>query len=951
MRLVDASLPFQLVYALYHHEYLGYLLSAHIVQVLPNRGLSLIHQGIYSGNMNQFADGLEAEDEKLIKLLEEIRPKTIVKRFGGNPRELSAFFTNKFKGQVKELANAYVQRRLGKIIPLLIGKATFGMANDGYPAHEPIKVLEEQASALFHFHREATSTHYYPTLKLFGDTVMFRKKRFAIICNEPAWMLLDGMLFSFEGALDGKKLRPFLKKERIRIPREKEEEYYRKFVSQLIEKYHVYAKGFEIRSIYPKPAFQLVVKDHGGSFSFERKVQYGRFEVNLCSQAKVKAVLEKTKRSYIFYRIVRDCAAEKRIASLLEDIHPNKNSLTPWEYVSKNQALSWLSNYTLRIQEEGIQIIQDNPEREINLYRPEISMATKAVGDWFDIKAVVKIGQFEIPFAKFRGHILRNTRIYKLPDGTIAILPDDWFTDYRHLMEVAETNKEDVLSIRKYQAPLLHLPSAARDLLQSLQVMKGLERIPEASLPEYLKAKLRPYQTQGYHWLMFMKENGMSGILADDMGLGKTIQTLSLLQKVKEDGNETPTLIIMPTSLIHNWKNEANKFTPQLKVHIHTGAGRSKKVESFVGYDLILSTYGIVRQDIEVLTTFPFHYVILDESQMIKNPESKTAQAINKLKSHHRLSLTGTPVENTVMDIWSQMSFLNPGLLGNASFFKKFYVTPIEKESNEARSFKLKRIINPFLLRRKKQQVEKELPPKIENIHYCEMGEEQQELYDETKSSYRNYLMELIDTNSWKKNKLNILVGLQKLRQIAIHPQLIEPQKYTLEQSGKYAEIKRMLIQVISKQSKVLVFSQFVKMLHILRDDLIREGIKFNYLDGSTRNRQQQVESFQNDSEIPVFLISLKAGGVGLNLTAADYVFILDPWWNPAAENQAIDRSHRIGQKKTVFYYKFITKDSIEEKILGLQRRKAKLSDDIISVEEDMYKSLNAEDLRELLRE
>ena len=507
-------------------------------------------------------------------------------------------------------------------------------------------------------------------------------------------------------------------------------------------------------------------------------------------------------------------------------------------------------------------------------------------------------------------------------------------------------------SIKKYQVPLLNLPSKSSGKSELLKMMENLDDIPQIPPPEHLHATLRNYQVAGVNWLHFMKDHGMGAILADDMGLGKTLQTLALLQKETENPEHTPgpSLIVMPTSLIHNWQNEARKFTPKLRVHIHAGVNRVKDVAAFNSYSLILTTYGIVRQDIDLLKTFPFHYVILDESQMIKNPESKTAKAVRKLISRHRLSLTGTPIENTVMDLWSQMSFLNPGLLGNESFFKKFYVVPIEKGKDAKKSAKLRRIIYPFILRRRKQKVEKELPPRIEKLHFCEMTTVQKELYDETRSTYRNYLLELINQGAWKKNKLNILTGLQKLRQIAIHPKMVEPDAYELKHSGKYKEVSRLLKSVISKnRSKVLIFSQFVKMLHILRDDLVEDGVKFCYLDGSTRDRQEQVRRFQTDKEIKIFLISLKAGGVGLNLTAADYVFILDPWWNPAVENQAIDRSHRIGQDRTVFYYKFITQDSIEEKILSLQRRKSQLSDDIITVEEDFYKSLEAGDLEDLL--
>ncbi|MEL6590673.1 MAG: DEAD/DEAH box helicase, partial [Bacteroidota bacterium] len=671
----------------------------------------------------------------------------------------------------------------------------------------------------------------------------------------------------------------------------------------------------------------------------------------LSDKGAVKTFMKKEDDNFNFYRIKRAKEEESKIFGFLEDLRPNPHSLTPWELIDKETGLSWLSNHTQDVREKGIEIIQENKSNRLRLVRPELSLNTEEQGDWFDIKAVVRIGAFEIPFIKFRNHILKGKREFILPDGTIAILPEEWFSDYRHLLEVSEVNEgSETLSIKKYQAPLLNFPSReGQGRKQLLETMASLERIPTVPPSANLKATLRNYQQEGLNWLNFMKEHHMGGILADDMGLGKTLQTLSLLQReYQEEGN--PSLIVLPTSLIHNWQNEARKFTPDLSIFIHTGINRPKDPQIFSAYNLILTTYGIVRQDIKMLKDYPFKFVILDESQNIKNPESKTAKAIRKLVSEYRLSLTGTPIENTVMDIWSQMAFLNPGLLGSESFFKKFYVSPIEKENDPKRSAKLRRIIYPYILRRKKQQVEKDLPPRIEKLHYCEMTETQESWYQETRSQYRNYLMELISQGAWKKNKLNILTGLQKLRQIAIHPQMIDKEAYKLEDSGKYIEVKRLLKQVISKKrSKVLIFSQFVKMLHLLRDDLKEEGITYNYLDGSTKNRQEQVDTFQNDPSIQVFLISLKAGGVGLNLTAADYVFILDPWWNPAAENQAIDRSHRIGQKRTVFYYKFITEGTIEEKILNLQQRKAQLSDDIISVEEDIYKSLNAGDLEALL--
>ncbi len=947
MRLVDASIPFKVVYALYHHEYLGYLISSHIVQVLPDGQLSLIHQGIYPDNMEQFASELDDKDRKLICLTAELSSREVMKKFGGDNRNHVEFFTKKFEGELKKHVLTYIQKRMSKILPLLEDRDVYEMGKDGYAAHTPIKVLDEVATVLFHFRRNENSTRYFPTIKLKGQKIDFQYRNATLICHEPAWMLLNGELFTFKDQVDGKKLLPFLNKRYISIPKEKEAEYYQKFISQIVSKYDVYAKGFDIKSIYEHPTFSLLVKQHSEEyFSFICQVHYGRFIFPIKKKAKVKVQLESQNDSYIFYRIVRKLEEEKGITSYLEEIQP-QNNLSPWENIPREIALNWLVTYKNQLAQKGIEVIQDQSGCQINFNQPEIILEAEESGDWFDIKAQVKIGSYLIPFIKLRSYILKTKREYPLPDGTIAILPDHWFSDYRHLLEVSQKKDTDTLRIKKYHAPLLQFPST-NSQSNLWEQLKEFDKIPEVDPPKNLQATLRNYQAQGFNWLCFIQSHHLGGILADDMGLGKTLQTLTLLLREKEKGINIPSLVILPTSLIQNWYNESQKFTPDLDILIYTGVAREKTLETFSNYDVIFTTYGIARQDIDFLKDYPFHYVILDESQMIKNPDSKTTKAIKKLISYHRLSLTGTPIENTIMDIWSQMSFLNPGLLGNETFFKKFYVSPIEKEQNEERSEKLRKIIYPFILRRKKEQVEKELPPKIEKLQYCEMTEAQRELYEKTRNSYRNYLLELISSGTWKRNKLNILTGLQQLRQIAIHPRMVE-ESFALNQSGKYKEVKRLLNNVIHKNAKILIFSQFVKMLSILKQDLEKEGIRFNYLDGNTRDRQGQVDSFQQDEDIRVFLISLKAGGVGLNLTAADYVFILDPWWNPAVENQAVDRSHRIGQKNTVFYYKFITQHSIEEKILSLQQRKIKLSDDIISVEADIYKSLNAEDLGELL--
>jgi SNF2 family DNA or RNA helicase len=486
---------------------------------------------------------------------------------------------------------------------------------------------------------------------------------------------------------------------------------------------------------------------------------------------------------------------------------------------------------------------------------------------------------------------------------------------------------------------------------RKLKRLADFEEIEEINVPKDFLGILRPYQKAGYNWFHFLRKYNFGGCLADDMGLGKTVQTLALLQKIKEENHDigvhSTSLIIMPTSLVYNWLNEAKKFAPKLKIHAHTGSFRNKDIEIFSNYDLVITTYGVSRVDIELLKTFFFEYIILDESQNIKNPASKSFKAVKTLKSQFKLILSGTPVENTVNDLWTQMSFINPGLLGSQTLFYTEFVIPIEKKKDEEKASKLQALIKPFVLRRTKTQVATELPPKTENLFYCQMSEVQKEYYEEIKSEYRNELLLNLEGGAFKKSQIQVLQGLTKLRQIANHPGMVD-EDYKGD-SGKFENVIHTLENVLSRGHKVLVFSQFVKHLNIYRKYFDAENTPYAYLDGATTKRGDVVKEFQTNSEIKLFLISIKAGGVGLNLTEADYVFILDPWWNPAVEQQAIDRTHRIGQTKNVFIYKFITKDSVEEKILALQNRKRKVAESLITTEESFVKSLSAKDIAEIL--
>ena len=447
--------------------------------------------------------------------------------------------------------------------------------------------------------------------------------------------------------------------------------------------------------------------------------------------------------------------------------------------------------------------------------------------------------------------------------------------------------------------------------------------------------------------MRFLNEYRFGGCLADDMGLGKTVQTLALLAYEKENNPDATSLLVMPTSLIYNWELEARKFAPRLRILTYTGTQRIKNSKRFAKYDLVITSYGITRMDVDILKEFYFNYIILDESQAIKNPGSIISKAVNELNSRQRLILTGTPVENGTMDLWSQMNFINKGLLGTQHMFKKQFLEPIEKKNDMEKAKKLHALIKPFVMRRLKSQVATDLPEKVIHVKYSTMTSDQEAAYEKVKSYYREKIISELGMPGAKNQQFMLLRGLTQLRQIANHPRMADA-SYNGD-SGKLEDVIHMVQETASEGHKVLIFSQFVRHLAIVQEYLDKEKIKYAYLDGTTKDRQAQVKAFQENDEVKIFLISLKAGGVGLNLTKAEYVFLLDPWWNPAVEAQAIDRAHRIGQENKVIIYKFITRETVEEKIMALQERKLALAGELISTEESFMKSLSKEDIEALL--
>lgn len=963
MLRVNSEKPCKIVYSVCKHDYLGFLIEPHIVQLNSDGDFSLTYQRLFSTTAQEFSSNLDEHDFKLIKLLEEIEQGHIIKRFYKKAIRPVEYFRTIFDNKIYEVIRPKIEKKIVEVLALIGNKELYLMSKEGWPVERKLNIASEPASVLFHFRRNPTETRYFPTIKYQGQRIEFMFKEAQIICNQPAWLLLEDVLYYFEEDVEGKKLQPFLNKRFISIPQSSEKTYFEKFVAPLIEKHAVYAEGFEIKTekFDAIPVLKLIHSNSEGP-QLQLYFKYGNYVFPSGSDRKVTVRMEKQGNDYIFHRIKRSLTWEKEKINTLNGLgissegtifsHVYKPVQQESEF-SEFSVINWLNERHDELEELGFTFEQTQGDKQYVIGKSKIDLEIKENNDWFDIHAIVYFGKYQIPFIDLKNHILNKIREFKLPSGEIAIIPEQWFAQYSNLLQFTEGSKE--LKLKKHHIGIVNDFSnselATITMDRKLQRLADFEEIEDIDVPKEFSGVLRPYQKAGYNWFHFLRKYNFGGCLADDMGLGKTVQTLALLQKIKEENHElglhTTSLLIMPTSLVYNWLNEAKKFAPKLKIHAHTGTFRNKDVEQFSKYDVVITTYGISRVDIELLKTLFYEYIILDESQNIKNPASKSFKAVKALKSQYKLILSGTPVENTVNDLWTQMSFINPGLLGNQSLFYSEFVIPIEKKKDEEKALKLQALIKPFVLRRTKTQVATELPPKTENLFYCQMSEVQKEYYEKIKSEYRNELLLNLEDGSFKKSQIQVLQGLTKLRQIANHPSMLK-EDYEGD-SGKFENVIHTLENVLSRGHKVLVFSQFVKHLDIYRKYFDAENTPYAYLDGSTTQRGDVVKEFQTNSEIKLFLISIKAGGVGLNLTEADYVFILDPWWNPAVEQQAIDRTHRIGQTKNVFIYKFITKDSVEEKILALQNRKRKVAESLITTEESFVKSLSAKDIEEIL--
>lgn len=976
-----------LIITLNNHPNLGPLLIPYFARTTLSQGvLEIEEQAVHV----QKYSGLSETEKKIISIAQSYSEKNLMHVY--SREHLIADFLRNLKDDLrKNIIRPFIDKKLREMIGLIrsIGLSVY-IRDTGVKLlyeHNRVELSADDVETSFQFEVDEHSFRYSAECRRNGTLVPLRKKKpVMILSSHPAILLLGNELLIFK-RIKASRLTPFLEKQYVEAPVSELFRYLENVALPLIARYPAKAVGFDLaeklcecraelsieRSLDDRPVLQLRFRYGSQYFTPGQKIQrtYPRLEKN----EGIPAI------SYF----TRNPEQEESLVAELEErgFKQISDAQFAWsDTVSAYALVDWIRDYREELRTR-FTFVETATSLRFYLGEVILKQDITSVPDWFEIRIIVQMGDYQYPFIRFKKHILEGKREFILPDNSIALLPEDWFDKYSDLFTFGNEEKEGI-RVRKMHLGLVNALEQNDRTLSGVYVEKMLVVVPPR-----IKTQLRPYQQEGFSWLVHLAANGFGGCLADDMGLGKTLQVITLLQHlydpsepgkvVYSSGSDTvsvpdqtgqlslfgdgfpevpaygapirecreksmgcaASLVVVPTSLVANWKREIRRFS-SLRVSVYSGEQRSKEPwKKLSRSPVILITYGILRRDIELLENYPFNYVILDESQHIKNADSITYRSVIRLKSEHRLVLTGTPIENSLKDLWAQFNFINPGLLGSADAFRNGFLNPIMKEGNEKAGQRLQQLIQPFFLRRTKQQVAPELPPLTEEVIYCEMTPEQHDLYQKEKNTLRTTLLE-----EWGKGGFVALNGITRLRQLANHPRLIFP-GYTGD-SGKMEQILDAYETLQSEGHKVLIFSSFVTHLTLLADAFTQRSWAYALLTGSTTDREGEINRFSTDKQVSAFFISLKAGGVGLNLTDADYVFIIDPWWNPAAEMQAESRAHRIGQDKQVIVYRFITADTIEEKIRNLQENKSELAEAFIS-ENDPLKQLTDKEWQDLL--
>jgi non-specific serine/threonine protein kinase len=908
------------------------------------------------------AEVFTEDDKQLLQQVRKVQPAELNKYLNRNS-PFSGFWENiihydsdELPGETKALIVEYLYPKFKKFFTETSSPLIFYLPEKSSFKTEHLREVSFSSENISLSFKVAVKDEHYELscyVKIDGQLISL---------NDNEWkssllFLYNQQLYQWYKQEDALQADNFFNKNPMPLPKDSWAEQLQKIVLPLAKEYKVEFDRSLIQEIKEgEPEVSLMLMEKGDYLLFQPVFSYKGYQIRP-NDKDVIIVPEGEK----ILMVKRNKEAEQKFITSLENLHSqfiraqdgNGLILKGADVLKNNWFFLFIdAMQSMKVPVYGFEALKNF---RFNTAKPSTHIHVTSGLDWFDAKVELAFGEQRIGIGDIKKALANKQSFVQLNDGTLGILPDEWIKKYGLLFKVGE-GKHNQLRLSKFHLSVIDDLYEKRDenelsfeLDKKYERLRNFKSIPEIETPAELTGILRPYQITGFHWLNYLNEVGWGGILADDMGLGKTVQALSMLRHYHNATGELTALVVCPTTLIYNWENEIKKFTPALTYHIHHGSMRSRNVAELQQSNILITTYGTLRSDIQLLMKIAFDYIILDESQAIKNPGSKVARAACLLNAKNRLCMSGTPLQNNTFDVYAQMNFLNPGLLGSVEFFRNEFANPIDKFGEPEQKEHLRKLLYPFILRRTKEQVARDLPEKMETILFCEMEDEQRKIYEAYRNSYRDKILGVIDEQGIQKSQLTILQGLMKLRQICDSPAILNEEEKYPNHSIKLDELTREITENIGDH-KALIFSQFLGMLALIKEKLKLNNIPFEYFDGSTASleRERAIQNFQANDECRVFLISLKAGGVGLNLTAADYVYIVDPWWNPAVEQQAIDRTHRIGQTKNIFAYRMICKDTIEDKILQLQERKRILAKELIADDNSFVKGLSKEDVEYL---
>ena len=896
-------------------------------------------------------ENLDSSTKKILTACESLKPDFIFKKFSAKIKSAKTIADLQKDSKIEFAIRQHLKFNLESFYNLIVKEqyplsANMSAEKDFYRWRVDTTSLDFEPQIQFDKHTEGIT--YTLSLKENETSFLPMDKSVDILLDEPGWLIVDKKLGQLKD-LNSKKLSPFLKKKSIEIPSKLVDNYFKNFIPEIAKKIDIDATGFEI-----KLRDKIISCTIQPVYDFFKNCYYLNLYFDYNGYIFDASKTKKT-HSFVDFGLINEPKIIQFKRSSDENLYTEKLQEIGLIKI-KNELFGLNSDTEVPDPYTNIQFIIDRKEEleslgftieNLKLESKEIITENHTVAtskgetkeDWFDIKIIISVGTYKINFSEIIPNIKSKERLFLLPDGNYFLIPLEWLSKYSSLAKLAKTEDGNLLLRKTNFAALDAIPEIKDDVNPILQA--------EYVSSDLLKATLRPYQIDGVKWLLSHFNSNLGACLADDMGLGKTLQTLAVLVAVQEQlgfttkttnfdlfQNETTiekeplkTLIVLPSSLVFNWYNEAAKFTPHFSKMQYVGNDRKQLQNRLETSDLVFTSYSIVHRDISILEKYNFRYLILDESQYIKNKDSKIFKAINKINVSHKIALSGTPIENSLDDLWSQMQFINPDILGTYAFFAENFKIPIEKKQDENSLFELKNLIQPYILRRTKEQVLKDLPELTEQIYYCDMDPEQEKLYEKEKSKARNFLLK---TDGSSPDKISIINTLMKLRQLSNHPKMVDQESEI--DSGKYIAVTNYLETLVKEKQKTIIFSSFVTNLSFYTDWCKENKIAYCEITGETpaKKREQQVNLFQDKEEPLLFFISLKAGGVGLNITKASYVLFLDPWWNPFAEKQGVGRAHRIGQLNKVNVIRFISKNTVEEKIIKLQENKKLLSDSLL---------------------